>query len=200
MKYYDYSGLFLSMLLVSVFFAVQIVFNIGEIKQLEQIIKSTELREYRGLRMLQKMPLISTEAPKEDKTINYNLESTNYWRISTYYTPVKGQLSYFLGSYEKDYNMNCSGDCFITASGYRLSENDKYKIASCPPWIPLDTRLEVSYPDGNKIMLDCQDYGSAIIGKRLDVWVGYGEVGKRYQDSVWIGKYSSKQATVKILN
>lgn len=93
------------------------------------------------------------------------------WNVSRYYTPVAGQQRYYNGSFERDLRINCSGDCLVTADGYRLTEADAYKVAACPPEIPLGTVLhiaEIGY-------VTCHDHGGAIKGHRLDVWAGIGD-------------------------
>lgn len=160
-------------------------------EQLQLILKTEQQKHYQDIKLLQKPRLISTISTqvakytaKENKTLK-----NEYWKVSTYYTPVKGQLSYFLGSYERDYRMNCSGDCLTTASGYRLSDNDRYKIVACPPSIPLGTKLKLEY-ETYSLNVRCEDRGGSIKGKRLDLYVGIGVSGRKYQDSVWIGRYS----------
>ena len=69
--------------------------------------------------------------------------------------------------------MNCSGDCLITASGYRLEKKDAYKIAACPPNFKLGTKIYVTAIGE----LTCEDRGGAIKGMRLDIWSGIGDEG-----------------------
>lgn len=95
------------------------------------------------------------------------------WKITRYYTPVKGQNKYFNGSYAKDYKINCQGDCLVTADGTHLDEAMEYKVAACPPNMKFGDKLYIE-----KIgVLTCHDRGGAIKGKRLDVWAGIGEKG-----------------------
>lgn len=95
------------------------------------------------------------------------------FNITRYYTPTPGQPKYFRNTYEEDFKVNCSGDCLVTASGYRLKEEDAFKVAACPP----------QYKFGQKILLDvygvvtCQDRGSAIQTNRLDLWAGLSTQG-----------------------
>lgn len=127
------------------------------------------------------------------------------WYISMYYTPVKGQLSYFNGDYSGDYTMNCHGDCLVTASGYRLKEEDKYQVIACPPPIKFGTKIMIKLPSDHPLYPNkewtatCQDRGGAIKGKRLDLWSGIGVAGKKVQDAVWIGELSSKNASIYII-
>jgi len=117
-------------------------------------------------------------------------KSLGTWKISTYYTPVKNQSKYFHGSYAKDFYINCSGDCLVTASGYRLSDNDNAKIVACPR----------PYKFGTKFIIEgvgevrCEDRGGAIKNKRLDLYVGVGESGYNR-----IGQGSGKKEVSLIL-
>ncbi len=95
------------------------------------------------------------------------------WKVSTYYTPLKDQVKYFNGTYDSDFVVNCHGDCFSTASGYRLSEKDVKKVVACPPTFDFGTVLEI---EGVGEVI-CRDRGGAIKGKRLDLWVGSGDSG-----------------------
>jgi 3D (Asp-Asp-Asp) domain-containing protein len=92
------------------------------------------------------------------------------YNLSRYYTPVEWQDSYFNGSYEADFNMNCSWDCTITANGTKLTNDLVEKIASCPPTYPLWTKLRIE----DWIEVTCVDRGWSIEGKRLDVWAWLG--------------------------
>lgn len=107
---------------------------------------------------------VKTERKKED---------LGKWRITRYYTPVKGQKRYFGGSYASDFYVNCSGDCLVTASGYTLKAEDAYKVMACPKTMPFGTKLWIE----NIGDVICEDRGGAIKGKRLDVWSGIGDTG-----------------------
>lgn len=96
------------------------------------------------------------------------------WNLSRYYTPVPGQTSYYRKEgYEADFKVNCSGDCLVTASGYRLKPEDAYKVAACPPELPFGTVLKI---DGLGEVV-CRDRGGAIKKRRIDIWSGVGDVG-----------------------
>lgn len=109
-------------------------------------------------------PVKSTE--KEQKSIGT-------WKITRYYTPIKDQKRYFSGNFANDFYVNCSGDCLVTANGYRLAEKDEYKVVACPSTIKFGTHLHI---DGIGEVV-CHDRGGAIKGKRLDVWAGIGDRG-----------------------
>ena len=111
-----------------------------------------------------------------------NLMALDLWRdptspetfqISRYYTPVPGQPRYYRNTYEEDFKVNCQGDCLVTADGYRLKPEDAYKIAACPPHLPIGTKIKL---DGIGIVT-CRDRGSAIQGNKLDIWTGEGNIG-----------------------
>lgn len=95
--------------------------------------------------------------------------------LSRYYTPVPNQERYYRDTYEQDFAVNCHGDCLVTADGYRLKPDDAYKVAACPPEMPFGTRLAVE----GLGTVTCHDHGSAINGKRLDIWTGVGIDGLR---------------------
>lgn len=81
------------------------------------------------------------------------------YSLSRYYTVVPGQRRYYLGkTYAEDFKMNCSGDCFVTANGYKLSQKDEYKVAACPKTFKLGTILNI---DGIGDVV-CHDRGGAI--------------------------------------
>lgn len=125
-----------------------------------------------------------------------------YWHISTYYTPVRSQETYFNGSYEADFAVNCSGDCTMTASGHRLVEADAYKVAACPPIYAFGTQIKFTLPadhaqyPNKSFVVTCRDRGGSIKGRRIDVWVGMGKEGEPHP---WIGAVSSRKALIEIL-
>lgn len=92
------------------------------------------------------------------------------WYITRYYTPVPGQPKYFRDSYEADYQVNCSGDCFNTSDNTNLHEATPFTVAACPPEMPFGTKLEI---EGIGVVT-CHDRGGAIKEKRIDVWAGVG--------------------------
>jgi len=98
------------------------------------------------------------------------------YKVTTYYTPVKNQSRYYEGSYARDYEINCSGNCLITASGHKLKNQDSYKVLACPKSFKFGTIIKLHTRIGilNAV---CQDVGGAIKGKKFDLWVGIGEVG-----------------------
>jgi len=70
--------------------------------------------------------------------------------------------------------INTQGDPLVTASGYRLSDSkDAGHVVACPPTYKLGTQFWVE----DLGILTCEDRGGAIKGRRLDLWVGEGQVG-----------------------
>lgn len=98
---------------------------------------------------------------------------TRPWSVTRYYTPLPGQKRYYHGSYEADFKINCQGDCFVTASGYRLTSADAYKVAACPKGIDFGTMINLP----NIGPVKCVDRGGAIKENRIDVWAGIGDQG-----------------------
>lgn len=87
--------------------------------------------------------------------------------LSRYYSPIVGQKSYYnWKTYEQDKQMNCWWwDCLITANWHKLTDSDTYKTVAC------DAKYlwRKFYLDGIGIVV-CNDVGSAIGGRRLDMW------------------------------
>lgn len=147
-----------------------------------------------------------------EKRIEELLKSKkDYWYISSYYTPVKGQSSYFLGSYEKDYKMNCHGDCLSPADGGKLyTQADKFQVVACPVEYPLGTKFKITLPNDhpqypNKSWITtCRDRGGMVRSadtnrtgqNQLDLWYGIGKTNKPHP---WIGEMSTKKALVEII-
>lgn len=97
-------------------------------------------------------------------------EDLGVWTITRYYTPVRGQERYYRDSYEADFQVNCQGDCFVTADGTNIKEKKPLTVLACPPELKFGTRLWVEgYGEAT-----CHDRGGAIKDKRLDIWAGYG--------------------------
>jgi 3D (Asp-Asp-Asp) domain-containing protein len=92
------------------------------------------------------------------------------WSITRYYTPVPGQLKYYRKTYEEDFQVNCSGDCFVTSDGTRLTPDMAFKVAACPPEMPFGTKIDIQGIG----TVTCHDRGGAIKDKRIDVWAGVG--------------------------
>ena len=105
---------------------------------------------------------------------NDNKVDLGVWRISRYYTPIPNQKSYpYNKTYKRAFAMNCHGDCLSTASGYKLSNKDVFKVVACPSSIKLGSKLFIEGIGGVK----CEDRGGAIKGHRIDLWSGIGDKG-----------------------
>lgn len=98
---------------------------------------------------------------------------TRPWVVTRYYTPIPGQKRYYHGSYAADFKINCQGDCLVTASNYRLSEKDAFKVAACPKEIKFGTIINL--PHYGAVV--CRDRGGAIKENRIDLWAGIGDEG-----------------------
>lgn len=96
--------------------------------------------------------------------------STGTYVISAYYSPVPGQSRYATGTYEGDIRLNGGG--VMTASGTPVSAAQGAFVAG-PPCMPFGTQLDIEGLGTHQVL----DRGGAIKGNRLDIWMGYGDVG-----------------------
>ena len=90
--------------------------------------------------------------------------------LSAYYSPLPGQNYYATGSYASEIVLNGGG--IITASGGYVDEIP-YAFVAAPPCFEFGDVIQVENLGYFKVL----DRGGAIKGKRLDVWVGYGNSG-----------------------
>ena len=142
---------------------------------------------------------------------NKELADQDYWYISSYYTPVEGQSTYFNGSYASDYEVNCHGNCLSPADGGELyTQEDKYQVVACPKEYPLGTKFSITLPDDHSEYPNknwtatCRDRGGAVRSSdtnkkgqnQLDLWSGIGRAG---QPHPWIGELSTRKAKVEII-
>ncbi len=88
---------------------------------------------------------------------------------TAYYAPLPGQSWYATGSYEGDIRLNGTG---ITKSGKVV---ERGHIAADWDILPQGTRVYV--PGYGRGVVE--DIGGAIKGKRIDVFMGYGEEALR---------------------
>jgi len=102
-----------------------------------------------------------------------SLWRTQVFRVSAYYSPLPGQEEYVRGSYEADVLLNGSGK--NAADGTAVYPG----MLAAPPSYTFGTQL---YIPGLGIGT-VHDRGSAIgetdTYHRIDVWMGYGDVGRR---------------------
>ncbi len=102
------------------------------------------------------------------------VQATNNYQVLTvlataYYAPLPDQSWYVTGSYEGDISLNGTG---ITRSGKVV---ERGHIAA--DWTVLPQGTVVYVPGYGKGVVE--DIGSAIKGKRIDVFMGYGEEALR---------------------
>ena len=88
-------------------------------------------------------------------------------------------LKYIIKSeteYRAEFQVNCLGDCLSTASTYRLTPKDAYRVVACPANYPFRTKFII-----NGSTYTCWDRGGAITEEgntvRLDIWSGQGKKG-----------------------
>jgi 3D (Asp-Asp-Asp) domain-containing protein len=105
----------------------------------------------------------------------FKLSKSETYGISRYYTPVPNQAKYYRETYDQDFVVNCQGDCFKTADGTDLHNEEPFSTAACPPNLPFGTRLWISMYG----LVTCHDRGGAIKDKRIDLWAGSGDNGLR---------------------
>jgi len=103
-----------------------------------------------------------TACPWKNITLDLFIPSQAF-RITNYYTPT------VVNEYNKH---NWAGDYSVTANGTHLTEAMAGKVCACPKEYPFWTKFKLVY-NGKERVLTCIDRGSAIKGKRLDVWQGY---------------------------
>lgn len=105
------------------------------------------------------------------------------FQLSRYYTPDKAQTE--LLPYEKNKQQaietNCwktIEDCKHSANGYELKQEDAGKIYSCPPEIPMNSKIKLVFHRGT-MFWECKDRGGDIKDKRLDGFCWIGNTGVR---------------------
>ena len=92
------------------------------------------------------------------------------YSVSAYYSPLINQKKYVTGSYLGDIRLNGSG--IVTASGEKVFDQDHLFLAA-PPCFDFGSIVEIKDLGHFKVT----DRGGAIKGKRLDLWLGYGDEG-----------------------
>lgn len=118
--------------------------------------------------------------------------------LSRYYAPEVGQTKYYVNR-EHDISMNCGWsneeNCNVTANWHILTDEDIGTLYSCPPSIPLGTRIRLEFHRWTTYWV-CHDRWGSIKGKRLD---SYCWKGDQWVDNIrsWKGCYTGR-ATVWI--
>lgn len=94
--------------------------------------------------------------------------------LSRYYSVMPNQTEYYgWRTYEEDFNINCQGDCLITADWHQLQSSEAGLVVACPKEYKLWTKFYVEW----LWTVTCHDRGWAITVQwkviRLDVrsWI-----------------------------
>lgn len=112
----------------------------------------------------------TAETHIEEKTAVAPVEPayhTETFTISAYYSPQEGQSRYVTGSYAGDIRLNGGG--VHGADGTPVYPG----MIAAPSTIPFGTKMHI--PGIGTVAV--HDRGGAIKGSRLDVWMGYGDLG-----------------------
>lgn len=112
----------------------------------------------------------------EPVPIGHSLSEADAWfkDRAEYREAIRQELEYLA-----DFKVNCSGDCLVPADGSRYTAADAGKVVACPGDDPNTPEAE-GFPLGTKFHIEgignvtCRDRGGAIVGKRLDLWMGQG--------------------------
>jgi 3D (Asp-Asp-Asp) domain-containing protein len=93
------------------------------------------------------------------------------FRVTGYYSPLPGQRRYVTGSYEGDIRLNGRGVMAADQTPVYLG------MAAGPPFMQYGTKVILQDLRGHDLpgVYTVHDRGSAIVGDRLDIWVGEGE-------------------------
>ena len=107
-------------------------------------------------------------ATKDVRT--YKLARLNF---TAYYGPQKNQGDYYHGSYKKDVAINGSGKQTAYGTKPRIGI-----IATDPRILPRGTQILMADPlTGIEKVYIAEDKGSAIKGRRIDIFAGFGREG-----------------------
>lgn len=114
------------------------------------------------------------------------------FQLSRYYTVVPDQRRYYMNNtFEDDFNMNCSWDCFVTASGHRLTEKDEFKIVACPRSFSIWSELYID----TIWNVRCEDRWWSIKWKRLDLWTWIWDKGLT---NIWSSNHKHKTGIKRV--
>src|SRR3989338_6601247 len=115
--------------------------------------------------------ILPETAAAQDSLADGDLESvfpyTASFVISGYYSPLPGQTRYVTGSYESDIRLNGGG--VHGADGTPVFPG----MIAAGRQIPYGTKIEIPGIGITSV----HDRGGAINNKRLDIWMGHGELG-----------------------
>jgi len=93
------------------------------------------------------------------------------FRVTGYYSPLPGQSRYVTGSYAGDIRLNGKGIMAADHTPVYLG------MAAGPPFMEYGTKVILTDLRDHDLpgVYTVHDRGSAIVGDRLDIWVGEGE-------------------------
>jgi len=93
------------------------------------------------------------------------------FRVTGYYSPLPGQKRYVTGSYAGDIRLNGKGVMAADETPVYLG------MAAGPPFMEYGTKVILKDLRDHDLpgVYTVHDRGSAIVGDRLDIWVGEGE-------------------------
>ncbi len=120
------------------------------------------------------------------------------FRLSRYYSITADQTDKL--PYEKDIEsmimMNCwkwwVEWCKTTANWHILTDEDIGTLYSCPPSIPLGTKIRLEFHWWTRYWV-CHDRWGSIKGKRLDSWCGAGDLWVRnIRNNTWCYTWKAK--------
>ncbi len=118
------------------------------------------------------------EARPTSENVVYGTAENSYWpqreeretitvTATAYYGPVRGQRNYTTGSY--------AGDIRLNGDGLTKTEKEAQVGHIASDWNVLPRGSEVYVPGYGRAVVE--DIGGAIQGKRIDLFMGYGDQG-----------------------
>jgi 3D (Asp-Asp-Asp) domain-containing protein len=110
--------------------------------------------------------------------------------LTGYYTPEPNQSKYLTGNFAREKRLNGSGK--ITASG-KVPEKGK-TVAAHPKFLSSGTKIRIKDVEGLEGVFEVEDGGELVIGNRIDVYMGKGEIALK--KAINLGK---KKATIEVL-
>lgn len=102
------------------------------------------------------------------------------YEVTRYYSPEQWQEKYYAGkTYEQDVTMNCGASaigndgCLQPAYWPKYTNEDAKWSVACGSQFPAYTKFKIK----DYGWVTCRDRGSAIVGKKLDLWMWFGMTG-----------------------